>query len=181
MAYTPFQVDGTVLDTDGSTAVNKAKVVILNTTTGERTAETTNSSGQFVGDLANLTSGYSNGDKIQTTVTYGTESSIRSLTKRFTVVLTDGSKALGNIILHPGEDPFTTCNITFAALTNSTAGGLYVDFYNRNDILVFRIDCGAATSIAFPIGYLGVKMDGGFVRVFESEASGSLNSLVVFK
>ena len=114
--YTPFPIDGIVLDIDGSTALNAAKVIVLNATTAERTSGITNSSGQFILDLANLTSGYSNGDKLQITAFYGTGTAIRSLSKRYTILLTDGAKALGNMILHEGEEHIGTCNITFAGI-----------------------------------------------------------------
>ena len=46
------------------------KVTILNETTNQKMETTTNSSGQFVFDLANFDNGYSNGDLIRTFVTY---------------------------------------------------------------------------------------------------------------
>ena len=50
-----------------------------------------------------------------------------------------------------------------------------------NDNLVFRIETIAGETEALPIGYLGVKMDGGFIRIFESETSGRSEVLTVFK
>jgi len=179
--YTPFPIDGTVYDTDGSTVRPNAIVVILYTTTEERLSTTTDDNGQFILDISNFTSGYSNNDKLQITATYGSESGIRSISRRYTVNVGAGSYSIGNMILHEGEESLTTCSITFVSLTNSTSGGLYTDFYDRNDNLVFRMECGAGLSIAFPIGYLGLKMDKGFIRVFESETSGSLKSMAVVK
>lgn len=180
MPVTPYPVDGTVYDQDGSTAVNGATVIALDVTTQEKTSITTDSSGDFLLDLGNLASGWTVGDKMQITAFYKDGSARRSLTKRFTVSST--SHSCGSLVLHAGVEPFGTSHITFVSVTNSTAAGLYVDFYDRdNDIKVFRVEAITGTSIAFPIGYLGTRMDGGFVRVFESETSGELEVLTVVK
>jgi hypothetical protein len=85
------------------------------------------------------------------------------------------------MVLHSGVEPFGTCFIVFTAHSNSAAGGLYVDFYDRNDNLVFRIESAAGSTSVYPIGYLGAKMDGGFIRVFESETAGESSVLTVVK
>jgi hypothetical protein len=181
MPSAPYPISGTVYDRDGSTAV-AAIVTILDTATHEKTSITCNSNGQFIIDAANLASGYTNGDHLQITASYGSGSGIRSLSKRHTIDTGTGSYDCGSIVLHSGEDSFLTCNITFASHTNSHSGNLYVDFYDRtNDNLVFRIETIAGETEALPIGYLGVKMDGGFIRIFESETSGRSEVLTVFK
>lgn len=177
---TPYPVDGRIYDQNGSTAVNGATVVILNITSQEKISGSTDAAGDFLLDLANLTSGYLIGDRIQITAFYGDGSGRRSLSKRYTLAGT--SYSAGNFVLHSGEEPFGTCHITFVSLTNSTAGGLYVDFYDRsNDVKVFRIECLGGYYADFGIGYLGKRMDGGFIRVFESNTSGELEVLTVVK
>jgi hypothetical protein len=182
MPSIPYPIDGIVYDIDGSTVVSGAMVVVLNTTTHEKTSTTTNSLGQFILDLANLTSGYSNSDKTQITAFYGTDSGQRCLSKRHTVDIGTGSYAIGDMVLHSGTEPIITCSITFAAHTNSHSGNLYVTYYDRtNDNLAFRIEALAGTTQPLPFGYLGKVMAGGFIRIFEDDTSGRSNSVEVWK
>lgn len=180
MPFAPFPVDGTIKDRDGIT-VRAGTVVVVNCTTGERISGTANASGQFILDLGNLTSGYTIGDHIHVTAFYGTGSGRRTLSKRFIITTGMSNYECGSMVLHSGEEKFDTCHIFFASVTNSTAGGLYVDFYDRNDNFVFRIECLGGYYADYAIGYVGVKMDNGFIRIWESETAGSLESLVVVK
>ena len=182
MPIPSYSINGKVYDRDGATVLENTIVIVLDVTTGERTSVKTNSVGEFILDLNNLASGYSNGDKLQITATYKSDGSIRSLSRRHTVDMGIGFVDLGNMVLHSGEEPLNTCHIVFASHTNSTGAGLYVDFYDRtNDVLIFRIEAPTGDSRQFSIGYLGKKMEGGFIRVFESEASGSSEALVISK
>lgn len=69
----PYIINGTITDTD-ATNPNGAKVVIRNDTNGETISVLTNSSGQYVGDVANLTSGYTQTDRITVTCAFGNAS-----------------------------------------------------------------------------------------------------------
>lgn len=180
MVYSPYPVDGTVYDIDGVNLVNSAFVVALNATTGEKISMKTNSVGQFLLDLANLTSGYSNGDLLQVTATYGTGSGIRSLSKRHTVSTVAGAYAIGNMVLHPGEDHFGDCSITFAFITSDTSVRT-CDYYDRNDNLVFRIGSIASSTGELAFGYLGIRMDKGFIRIFSSETASQCYSSAIYK
>jgi len=88
----PYPISGYVYDIDGSTAAEGAVVTALNGTTGEELAtpyqSTTNASGEYSIDLANLTSGYSNGDKIVVKVTYSGTDKIKEYAT--TVVVATG-------------------------------------------------------------------------------------------
>jgi hypothetical protein len=171
--YIPYPIDGTVYDIDGSTKVAGATVIAFNVDTGERTSTTTDSSGDFLIDMANFASGYSDGDRIQGTISYGSGSGIRCMSRRHTIDTAVGAYSAGDVVLHPGTDPFLTCHITFAGHSNTHTAKLYVDFYDRtNDVLVFRIEAPLGGSASFPFGYLGQKMDGGFIKVFEDETAG---------
>ena len=68
MPNTPYIIAGIVTDTDGSTILANATVNLLNSTTTESLDSTyqvtTNSSGEYVIDGANLTSGVSEGDSL---------------------------------------------------------------------------------------------------------------------
>lgn len=173
MPVNSYLINGTVYDLDGSTASDGAKVTIYNVTTKEKTSTTTNSSGQFLLDLANLASGYTIGDKIVLTAQIGTGSATRSLSKRKTTAAADNYEwSVGSIVLHEGMEQWGTCYIVQVAHTNSSAGGLYVDFYDRdNDVRIFRIEAAAGTTTNVLTQYPGIKMDGGFIRVFESETA----------
>ena len=61
---TPYLLSGVVYSRDGSTAAASATVTIIDGETGDRGTATTNTSGQWVYDLANLTNAYSDGDQI---------------------------------------------------------------------------------------------------------------------
>jgi len=64
MTTFPFILQGTITDFDGSTALASAKVIAKNLVSSESTSTTTNASGQYVLDLANMANGYSVGDVI---------------------------------------------------------------------------------------------------------------------
>lgn len=66
----PYIVYGTITDVD-STFPNGAKVVIRNDTNGETLTTYTNSSGQYIVDLANLASGYTLTDRISVICAFG--------------------------------------------------------------------------------------------------------------
>lgn len=68
----PFPVYGTILDSD-SNAVS-TKVVLRNDRTGEKTSTTSNTSGAYVLDAANFSSGYMTTDRITLIAAYGDES-----------------------------------------------------------------------------------------------------------
>jgi len=78
MPNTPFAIAGYVYDVDGSTVVEGAIVGAFNFTKGEwldySKKCTTNSSGEYTIDLANLTTQVANGDVIYVYVTYNNKS-----------------------------------------------------------------------------------------------------------
>jgi len=64
MANLPYPIDGIAYDSDGTTALDSVFIVCKNVTNNETLTTTTNSLGQFIFDLANLTSGYRIGDEV---------------------------------------------------------------------------------------------------------------------
>ena len=58
MTSTPYPIGGVIYGRDGSTASALATVTIINGRTGDRASVTTNTSGQWLYDLANLTNAY---------------------------------------------------------------------------------------------------------------------------
>ncbi len=66
----PYVVSGTITDTD-ATNPNGAKVILRNDRSGEKITTTTNSSGQYVFDAGNLSSGYVNTDRLTVICAFG--------------------------------------------------------------------------------------------------------------
>jgi len=66
----PYIVYGVAYDTDGTTALNSATIRLRNETNGQIISTTSNSSGQFVLDAANFSSGYLTGDNFNLYVIY---------------------------------------------------------------------------------------------------------------
>ena len=66
----PYPVYGTITDTD-ATNPNGAKVILRNDRSGEKINTTTNSSGQYLLDAGNLTSGYVNSDRLTVICAFG--------------------------------------------------------------------------------------------------------------
>ena len=71
MASLPFPVSGIAYDYNSTTALSNVKVICRNITNNEALSVLTNSSGQYLFDLSNLTSGYSLGNEISLFVSYG--------------------------------------------------------------------------------------------------------------
>jgi len=63
MPNTPYIINGTCKDEDES-IISSVTVVASNITNSEKITTTTNASGQYILDLANLTNGYTTGDSI---------------------------------------------------------------------------------------------------------------------
>jgi len=74
---TPFIVSGTITLSD-ATNPSGIKVIARNDKTIETTSVVTNASGQYVVDLANLSSGWNTGDTISIIVNYGLETGSES-------------------------------------------------------------------------------------------------------
>lgn len=68
----PFIVNGTITDS-GSANPSGAPIIIRNDRTVETISITTNSSGEYVGDLANLTNGWNVGDQVTVIARFGLE------------------------------------------------------------------------------------------------------------
>ena len=71
MSNLPYPVNGTVKDS-GSNAIS-TRVILRNDRTGEKLSATSNSSGQYLFDAGNFTSGYVNTDRLTVICSYGDE------------------------------------------------------------------------------------------------------------
>ena len=177
-----YPIDGTVYDRDGTTAV-AASVIAFNCTTTERTSVTCNASGQFILDLNNFPSGFTVGDHVQITAQYGNGEAVRSLSKRHTTSIA-GFYSIGSMVLHAGVEPISPNGVTWITAishANSTAAKKYVDFYDRNDAFIFRVEAALGDTNSPHIQLPGVCMRNGFIRVFESETAGDSEVLVLVR
>lgn len=71
MVQVPYPVSGICYDNDGTTILASVRVSIYDATNNSTASVTTNSSGEYLFDLANLTNGYSIGDSISIYSSYG--------------------------------------------------------------------------------------------------------------
>lgn len=98
----PYPVTGTVYESDGTTAVSSGvSVTARNETTNELISTTTNSSGQYVLDYGNFSSGYLSSDTVTTYVLYTTfeaSSSIVISSNTHTLNLTLADVSASNLV-----------------------------------------------------------------------------------
>ena len=78
MSSLPYIIYGNVDDSAGSN-VTSTKVTLRNDTNGETITTTTDSSGNYAFDIANLTSGYDNNDRVTVVCASGLESASSSI------------------------------------------------------------------------------------------------------
>lgn len=105
MVYVPYPLSGLVKDVDGSTVLENIIVTAYDFNTKEYISSVTNSSGEYMLDLANLTSGYSNGDVIYLTAITNNTSNIKKYEHYRTTVSTSNGLEEKNLTLRVGTDP----------------------------------------------------------------------------
>jgi len=93
MSAVPYPISGIIYDSD-SEVLNGVTVSVINTDSNEELTTTTNSSGEYILDLANLTSGYRNGDLISIYSSYG-----RRYSEQFHTVVTSTGYGTKNLTL----------------------------------------------------------------------------------
>lgn len=155
---TPYAISGTVLDTDGSTALENVNVRVYDVTLGESISTVTDSDGTFVLDLANLVSAYSDGDKLQ--MVYYAKG--KSAWFRHTVDTGTGFWDNGSESLHAGKHFIASkTRLSAYVVANHTASTGQVDFYDvENDYKVLSVEVGANTTSPGYLAY-GLVFDGG--------------------
>lgn len=67
----PYPVNGTAYDSDGTTALSDIRIVLTNTSTNDTLTTTTDSDGSYLFDLNNLSEGYRDSDVISVYSAYG--------------------------------------------------------------------------------------------------------------
>lgn len=182
MTTTPYPISGHVYGRNGSTAVSGATVTLYNVTQGKwlpgDSVATTNSSGEYSIDPANIVGGYENSDAIQI-IAWNSELTY-SMNYRHTID-TDTGSLEKDLVLHIGEPINGTAQLIAAVATNNTAGGLYVHLYDReNDHvrITIEVPAGDTKHVYFGYGRLGYRFDGGICPVYESETGGEIEVML---
>ena len=180
MTTTPYPVSGTISDTDNSAAVSGASVTVFNRTTpgtnnSNYMSATTNSSGQYIIDLADMPSGYSNGDKLIISASYS-GCSVESL---HTIDTAAGSHT-ANMTLMSGTSGSGDSNYygVLHSVVFSHSAAATIAFYEKNtgvEKLVLRLGSSGTTSVY--LGPEGIHFNGGIVRV--PSAAGVKCSMVI--
>ena len=178
MPNLPFPVTGYVYDIDGTTKLANATVTARNVTNGEwlpQTAQgTTASDGEYAIDLGNFKSGWSDDDKIQLYVYKGD-----NLVACYRWQIETGTEEKDqNLYAHTGRVSLSTCQLEGYIITNSSAGGLYVDLHDGDDEHVLRIEVAAGTTATWRSEKRrGVLFQNGICITGETESGGNLPTI----
>lgn len=178
MTTTPYPISGKVYDIDGSTALSGVTVTMRNTTQEERLKPTaiitSNSSGEYVIDAANFPSGYEDGDILH--IEYFIAG--RFLCTRHTIVVATGSLEQ-DAYLVSGNMEVGDCQWRGGIFTNSSAGGLYVDLYDKTDVRKIRIEVPAGSTVTPNFGTQGgITFSGGITPILESVDNGDITTVI---
>lgn len=182
MVYTPYPISGVVydsylVDSTQTTPCTDGSVRAFNVNTQEYTDwVSTNASGQYTIDLANLLSGYSNGDVIFLDVREVNGIDSGSINYRLVVDTGVGSASqdcylLGSIAIVD----HTTDIYDVICYNNSTVAG-NVRFYNRaNGRLIFTMNVGSNALGICPAfnSNKGIHANGGFFRTVSVKTLGN--------
>ena len=117
---TPYQINGTIT-TSASVAASSATVYARNETTSESINITTNSLGQYILDLGNLTSGFSLTDYVTIYCSFSSEYA------ESTILLSDDTHAIDLIlvvIVDPGTTNYCSVSQVWAQLDGVTASDI---------------------------------------------------------
>ena len=177
MPVAPYPISGVVMDTNSTTRVSGATVIAWDVTQQTSTQTTTNTNGEFVMDLANMSVDYADDDRVQIITFTGTGSNHRSLDHRHLVDTAVGTSDQGNMVLKPTEDHYfnsigNPMNVVGYIATNTSGTARSIELYDRrNDRLILPIEVPANTTVhlagnSFGAGY---KFDGGVCVILEVE------------
>lgn len=149
MPASPYQIYGVVDDTDNSTPLESVNMVAYNVTTGEELTTTTDSNGEYLFDLANLTSSYSSGDVIFISAYIAN----KSVDYRTTASAGDdtGGTEEKNLYMMWGNTHALNDTRFLAGLITNTSGSVgNIKFYDReNDVEVLEVQVVANSSQDF--------------------------------
>jgi len=142
----PYPITGLLQDTDGSTAVSGGYVVVYNVDLQESIEGRTDASGQFMLDLANLTSAYAEGHILHILCWDRNKSTWH----RHTVDVSAGALNLGSIPLHIGAHHTgrTRVNVIVVSNKKGTVGHVdFVDGFNNDTLLSIEVAANGTESV----------------------------------
>ncbi|MBW6469624.1 MAG: hypothetical protein K0A90_00200 [Methanosarcinaceae archaeon] len=149
MPASPYPISGVVYEIDTSTVKASATVIAYNQRTTETVTVTTNSSGEYSLDLANLSSGYNSGDVIFISAYFGNE----SIDYRTTTSASDtvgGSETKNLYLMFGPSHAYFDTKLLSGIVTNAAAAVGYMKFYDRtNDLEIMDIRVVASSSVPF--------------------------------
>jgi hypothetical protein len=163
----PYTCGGLVYNSDGSTLIEGATVTLRDFTQSAQLTTTTNASGEWLLDLANLSGAtYEDGDVCYIMVNYPN----RYEHCRFTVD-TDVGVESKNLTLRVGRDPMGLSPIGFGSawlyagtIDNPSGSALYVDLYEAGtDTRLARFNVPTVTAHSFHYGKIGLEFQGGIL------------------
>lgn len=166
----PYPIGGVIYDINGSTAVVGAYVTVRNFTKNSQLVTTTNASGEYLIDLANLPfttlPPYENADVIYVMANYPN----RYEHYRTTVNTTTGYETK-NLTLRAGKDPMGLSALSYGSvwlyggtIDNPSGSALYVDLYEAmTDTRLARFNVPTVTAHSFTYGKIGLEFKGGIL------------------
>lgn len=168
MVVPSYPCSGIISDVDGTTAMEGATVTAYNCTKHEWLPDdmkgTTNAAGEYIIDLANFPTDYSDGDKVHILAYYGN----KHIDVRHTIDIGVGSFEQ-NMYLHDGEPWLMDTRIEAIHVSNENAAAKYVDIYDRyNDARRIRISVGIGQSHSIYFGKKGFLCQDGICIVYET-------------
>ena len=173
MPSAPYPISGVVYEsyeTDSSqdTGVNAVSVRVYNVTNSEYSSwVTTNSSGQYTIDLANMTTAYLDNDVIFIETLFVSGVNASSSCERIVVDTGVGSDTQ-NLYLHSGIMTENTTKLYTVILHNKSTAAGSIKFYSRiNGRLVLQMNVGSNTLGVSPLfnSNEGIHCNGGFFKI----------------
>ncbi len=181
MPKSSYIISGLAYDTGGSAPTSAEAglwhIEIYDITLGQNITGTVASDGSFSADLANLTSEFSDGDRLQVVI-YNTRRS-KSTEFRHTVDSSQAGHDFGTLYMHWTEpsllgDRDNPVKTVSGMLSNKTAGALTIDLYDRkNDDKIPENN-----TILVPTDFI---FEGGICIIRESDAANSLEAHIVVR
>lgn len=181
MPQTAYSISGVAYDVDGSTKMTSGYVTVFNTTNNEQETGSIESDGSFGVDIANMTTDYSNGDKLQVVV-YDTNK-VKSTEFRHTVDTSGEGYNVGNVYLHWTIPIMEESTLLALVLSNKDDSAEYtVDFYRRSDdSKLLSCDVGVNTTLSPNLGFKGIKFANGICVIREVDTANTIEVVMVVK
>jgi len=176
-----YPITGILKDVDGVTNFNNATVRIIDVTLGEYIEGNTESDGSFSVDIQNLTSDYSNNDKLQ--VVIYDSNKVKSTEFRHTVDTGLSGYDTGTLYLHWTKPIMGESRLFAGIFSNKNDSNEYtIDLYDRtNDNKIISVDVNVNNSLSLNFGFTGLSFPGGICIIRESDTANTVEVQLVVK